>query len=115
MAKILLLLTVVSFPAIAFASGTNVGNGRVNCREGATDMIYEHGRSEGEMGRTLRYVCKRGQWISDMQQEKPVRPRGCTEGQVEYFPAPSDPTWSESPAHIAYVCKKGKFIPLVRR
>ncbi len=102
----LLLISIIASPA--FASGTSVGNGRVNCREGAKDHLYEH-NAEGGTYRTLTYTCQRGRWVNlEAADNDPVEPMACREGSIEYFPD-NEGQYSETPPNVAYVCRKGIF------
>lgn len=104
--KIALSLIALFAASQAFASGTSIGNGRVNCREGSTDSFWVQS-SEGN-GVTERYVCRRGQWESLQEAPKPVKSATCREGQVEHFPGSYE---SGGQKDTNFICRNGQFVP----
>lgn len=111
--KKLVLIAGLLMNLTAFASGTNVGNGMVGCREGAKDTLFEHSNETG--GMFVTYTCLNGRWQNLMAADRDEpKPQTCREGQQEYFPD-QDPNRNENTTNILYVCRKGKFVPAHRR
>ncbi|MGZ3694687.1 MAG: hypothetical protein ACXWQO_10930 [Bdellovibrionota bacterium] len=102
MTALLLLLATISH-----ASGTSVGNGRVNCREGARDTLMEPG-NDTQSTTYSTYTCHQGQWINEAAaRAEAVKHATCREGQEEHFPTGSEGSYDTG--HV--ICRHGRFVP----